>query len=464
MSTKASTRSAAALALIAALLVAPAGLGSGADALAATPSPTPSPSQTATPSPSETPSPSPTSTAPCSAAKAISQSALGNFYGYVIDVTTGKVLLSKNGTSQTPSASVLKVLSAAAAMKYLPVGYRAKTTVKVDAAEPGTVYLVGGGDFSLSRLTGSQKSAYVKAPRIEKLADRTLAAWNLDVPISKIVLDASFFDGAAWTNSWKQSDRTNGYISLITALQADADRRNPDLTSKKYSGVRSLTPVANVGKYFKKYLGDMALDAKIVEGVAPATATTLTYLQSQPMDTWLNHAMKYSDNTETEYLARHAAKAAGYPADFKSLQPMVRKMLDDLGIYSKRLVMKDGSGLAQGNRVTAKLIAQLMAETAKPGSSLAALEGYLPVAGTSGTLSGRFTGKNAMARGFVKAKSGFIPGLYSLAGIIDAKDGHRLAFAAFARSGNGKTVGYQARPALDTVASRFYQCGARLTN
>ena len=69
-----------------------------------------------------------------------------------------------------------------------------------------------------------------------------------------------------------------------------------------------------------------------------------------------------------------------------------------------------------------------------------------------------------MARGFVKAKSGFIPGLYSLAGIINAKDGHRLAFAAFARSGNGKTVGYMARPALDTVATRFYQCGARLTN
>jgi D-alanyl-D-alanine carboxypeptidase/D-alanyl-D-alanine-endopeptidase (penicillin-binding protein 4) len=50
-----------------------------------------------------------------------------------------------------------------------------------------------------------------------------------------------------------------------------------------------------------------------------------------------------------------------------------------------------------------------------------------------------------------------------LAGIIDAKDGSRLAYAMFARSTNGKKVGYLARPALDSAATRFYQCGGGLT-
>jgi D-alanyl-D-alanine carboxypeptidase/D-alanyl-D-alanine-endopeptidase (penicillin-binding protein 4) len=68
-----------------------------------------------------------------------------------------------------------------------------------------------------------------------------------------------------------------------------------------------------------------------------------------------------------------------------------------------------------------------------------------------------------MAKRFVKGKSGYIPGLYSLAGIIDAKDGSRLAYALFARSADGNRVGYAARPALDTVATRFYQCGGGLT-
>jgi D-alanyl-D-alanine carboxypeptidase/D-alanyl-D-alanine-endopeptidase (penicillin-binding protein 4) len=74
----------------------------------------------------------------------------------------------------------------------------------------------------------------------------------------------------------------------------------------------------------------------------------------------------------------------------------------------------------------------------------------------------RFTGKNAKARTFVKGKTGFIPGLYSLAGIINAKDGSRLAYAIFARSADGKSVTWSTRGALDTVATRFYVCGSKL--
>jgi D-alanyl-D-alanine carboxypeptidase/D-alanyl-D-alanine-endopeptidase (penicillin-binding protein 4) len=86
--------------------------------------------------------------------------------------------------------------------------------------------------------------------------------------------------------------------------------------------------------------------------------------------------------------------------------------------------------------------------------------GYLPVAGKSGTLATRFNGANAVARGSVYAKSGYIPGLYSLAGIVYAKDGTAISFAGFARSVGAKKVGYAARPALDSLASRLYTCGA----
>jgi serine-type D-Ala-D-Ala carboxypeptidase/endopeptidase (penicillin-binding protein 4) len=125
--------------------------------------------------------------------------------------------------------------------------------------------------------------------------------------------------------------------------------------------------------------------------------------------------------------------------------------------------MKDGSGLAQTDRVTAKMIAQLMVKVANNQGGLGTLEGYLPVAGKTGTLAGRFKGPNQIAQTFVKGKSGYIPGLYSLAGIIDAKDGSRLAYAMFARSSGSNRVGYAARPALDTAATRFYQCGGGLT-
>jgi D-alanyl-D-alanine carboxypeptidase/D-alanyl-D-alanine-endopeptidase (penicillin-binding protein 4) len=421
---------------------------------------------------SASPSASPTTAArvpptgpftPCSAGKALTSSALGKLYGYVINADTGKVLIDVRGTESTPSASVLKVLTAAAAIVALPPTYRATTKVLSVPGQPGTIVLQGGGDHTLSNMTGDSYTTYYRPARLEALAAQVFAKWNEPTPISKIILDSSFFTGPTYTSAWKASDRTNGYISHITGLQVDSDRANPDLTSTAYNGYRSTNPVLATGKFFRTALDGLADGATLVEGKTPAGAVELTRVVSQPITNWLSHAISVSDNTETEFIGRHAAKAIGLPPTFDSIQKVVKTTLEPLGVDTTGLVMKDGSGLAQGNRVTPKLIAELMVKVANNQSGLGSLETYLPVAGKTGTLAGRFNGTNAVAQRFVKGKSGYIPGLYSLAGIIDAKDGSRLAYALFARSGDGKSVGYAARPALDTAATRFYQCGGGLT-
>lgn len=434
---------------------------------------TPSPSSTASPSPSPTlaptlaPIPSPVPVLPnlgtCSAASATSSASLGKFYAYVQDVTTGKVLLDIRGSESTPSASVLKVLSVSAALTHLPVSYFATTRVLSVPSEPGTIVLQGGGDHTLSNMVKASYTTYSKPARLETLANRVLTSWTSDQPIKKIILDSSFFSGASYSPDWLASDRTNGYISHITALQVDSDRANGDQTSLAYSGYRSSDPVLKTGNLFRAALKGLAPGAKLVKGKTPKNAVELTSVSSQPITTWLAHATSISDNTETEFIARHAARAAGLSPSFESVQPMVKNMLNNLGIDSTELVMRDASGLAQANRVTAKMITQLMVNVAKGGSVLAPLEGYLPVAGVGpGSMGGRFTGANAAARKFVKGKTGYIPGLYSLAGIINAKDGSRLAYSIFARSAEGKTVSWSTRGALDTVATRFYSCGANL--
>lgn len=96
----------------------------------------------------------------CRANKAMKQEALGKFHAYVIDVDTGEVLVDLNGTELTPSASVIKTLTAVAALRQLPQEYRATTSVLTTAAEPGTLVLQGGGDYTLSRL-GPGKPAYI---------------------------------------------------------------------------------------------------------------------------------------------------------------------------------------------------------------------------------------------------------------------------------------------------------------
>ncbi|MFM6977234.1 MAG: D-alanyl-D-alanine carboxypeptidase/D-alanyl-D-alanine-endopeptidase, partial [Micrococcales bacterium] len=364
------------------------------------------------------------------------------------------------GDVQTPSASVLKVVTAAAAITTLPTDYSATTTVLTVPSEPGTLVLKGGGDHTLSRLTPPSFTTYKKPPKLRELADAVSASWPAGTPINKIILDATFFDQPAWNSAWKNSDRTNGYMSLITGLQVDSDRANPDLTDVKYSGNRSTNPVIAAGKYFKTAIGDLAKSATLVEATTPATAVEIKAIKSQPITVWLDHALKYSDNTETEFIAKHALKFSGKSTSFKNIQSMAVAALKKMKIDSKKLVMVDGSGLAQGNRVTAKLITQIMANAAKPDSPLAAMFNYLPVSGYSGTLSGRFTGVSKAARGFVHAKSGYIPGLYSLAGIVTAKDGTPIAFAAFSREAGGKKLYYSARAAHDALAARLYECGA----
>ena len=441
---------------VSAALVLAAVAGPAAAVDEASPSPSASPTATPTPSASAT-------AQPCSANTAMANPDLAKLYAYVVNVETGEVLINERGTYQTPSASVLKVLSVSAALTYLPTDYKATTKVFTVPGEPGTIVLKGGGDHTLSQVTKDGFTTYERATRMFTLANKVYSNWTAEVPISKIILDSSFFSGPSYNPAWKASDRTNGYISKITALQTDADRASPDLSKTDYSGYRSTDPIGRTGSLFKTALGGLAKKAKLVEGKTPAGAVLLTSIASQPITTWLDHATVVSDNTETEFIARHAAKATGRPASFGSIEPMVKEMLTDLGIDSSKLIMKDGSGLAQANRVTPKLITELMVSVAKGNPTLAPLESYLPVAGVKGGLAYRFTGKNFSARGAVKGKTGFIPGLYSLAGVIDAADGSRLAYSIFARTADGKYVNGATRGAIDTLATRFYTCGANLT-
>jgi D-alanyl-D-alanine carboxypeptidase/D-alanyl-D-alanine-endopeptidase (penicillin-binding protein 4) len=451
-------------------------LGGLQPALAATPTPTPvpAPTSTATPTPTATskpiptttltpkPTPTPTPNKPktCSIRAAATSRDLAHFYGFVMNAKTGEVYANIRGDEQTPSASVMKVFTAAAALETMSTQYTATTRVFAIPSQPGVIVLRGGGDHTLTRLNSPRYTTYKKPARLSTLAAQALASLAPEQIITKIILDDTYFDKPFWNKAWKDSDRTNGYISHITSLQVDSDRANPDLTSTAYSGTRSKDPVLAAGNFFKKALGSRAATATLETGVTPDDAILAASVQSQPMSVWLDHALKYSDNTETEMIARHALRINAMPTTFENIQPLMARVLKTLGVDSKKLVMTDGSGLAQSNRVTARMVATLMAKATDPASVLNPMISYLPVSGISGTLATRFTGSNKSARGYVHAKSGFIPGLYSLAGVVYAKDGTAISFAGFARSAEKKTVGYGARNALDTLADRLYECGS----
>lgn len=407
-----------------------------------------------------------TEAAPCTANKAMSQKTLGKFHAYVINVDTGEVLVDVLGKELTPSASVIKTLTAVAALQKLPPEYRAVTQVLATPSEPSTLVLKGGGDFTLSRLGPGESSVYSKPPRIRNLAKEALEKLPVDVPITKIILDDSFFSGEAWNPDWPAKYRTLGYVSNITAIQADGDRVQPNRLISSYSFRRGKDPVITVGEALRASLGDRAVNAELVVGKTPGDAYVVSEVQSQDMRlSWLGHMLTHSDNTAAEFIARHAAKAAGLEGSIAGANKVIKLSLRELGLKPKPLVIRDASGLSNENRVHSKLLAELMVKVAKAENGLEVLTQWMPIAGETGTLRYRFQGKSAIARGNVIAKTGYIPGLYGLSGIVNASDGSRLAFAVFARadSENGISVTYTAQGAIDRVVTRFYSCGASLT-
>jgi D-alanyl-D-alanine carboxypeptidase/D-alanyl-D-alanine-endopeptidase (penicillin-binding protein 4) len=404
---------------------------------------------------SSMPSPSSTSNRTCSVATQATDAALGNFSGVVINAKTDEVLFDRNASVPAATASTLKTLTAAAALLTLGPNYRVETRVYQDAANPGTIILVGAGDPTLSRTAIGKQSVYRDEPKLSTLAlnvNKKMGA----TPITNIMLDSTLFAGPTWEPSWERSEQTQGYMSEVTALQVDGDRLNPAAETSQ----RTTTPVQNAGKWFKQALGASAATASITVGAMPAGATQLASVSSQPISKWITHMMQVSDNTEAEYLARLVSLDLGFDGSFSSLNAAIKKALKPTNLDSTGVVIKDGSGLSDFNAVSPSFMAQLYKLVYEGQGIFSTIKQSLPVAGESGSLASRFKGDNLDATGHIYAKTGWIKHGYTLAGIIEAKDGTSMVFAVYAL-GN---VTDAAKTAIDNLVTGFYRCGATLSN
>ncbi|WP_461027603.1 D-alanyl-D-alanine carboxypeptidase, partial [Streptomyces sparsus] len=102
----------------------------------------------------------------------------------------------------------------------------------------------------------------------------------------------------------------------------------------------------------------------------------------------------------------------------------------------------------------------LLAEAADPEHpELRPLLTGLPVAGFNGTLGRRYaSAESAAGAGLVRAKTGTLTGVNSLAGTVVDADGRLLAFAFLT---TGTTDPYGAQAVLDRLAATVAGCGCR---
>jgi D-alanyl-D-alanine carboxypeptidase/D-alanyl-D-alanine-endopeptidase (penicillin-binding protein 4) len=375
----------------------------------------------------------------------------GDLNASVLDARTGAQLLDHDGTTPSTPASTTKILTATALLETVPTDYRFTTRV-VQGAAPGEIVVIGGGDPTLTAATGSTPPSY---PGAARLADLAAAIKRSGVTsVSRIVIDDSRFSGPQTAPGWDADDVPGGYVAPITPFMVDGGRQRPGYKA------RSTQPDIAAGQALAAALGRP--DASVTTGSAPAGARTLGEVHSAPVTRILAQMMDVSDNLLAEMLGREIARQAGLPASFAGAARAIEQALHALKIDTTGLALSDCSGLSTLNRITPTTLTHTLRVAASgPDQRLRALVPVLPVAGWAGTLAERFQdGASGAALGRVRAKTGTLTGVSSLAGVVQDADGRLLVFA-FMADQVAATGTLDAEAGLDDAAAVLARCGCR---
>ncbi|MFI6941189.1 D-alanyl-D-alanine carboxypeptidase/D-alanyl-D-alanine-endopeptidase [Streptomyces sp. NPDC050418] len=361
----------------------------------------------------------------------------------VVDAVTGEELYgARQGEPVTP-ASTTKIATAVAALTALGPDHRIATTT---VADPGAneVVLVGAGDPTLD------------TDALRDLAKATAKSLHDDPREGKVKLsyDTSLYSGPAL-----HPIGPNENIAPVSALMLNEGRLD-DSTSGP--APRSADPAAAAAQRFAEILREegVRLDGAPRPGKAGADAVQLGSTSSAPLSALVERMLTHSDNDIAEALVRQTALASGEPASFDGAAKAVDKRLKELQLPLDGTKFADGSGLDRADRVTARLLTALLAKAADPARPelRSALTG-LPVAGFTGTLKNRYDSDGAApGTGLVRAKTGTLTGINTLAGSVVDADGRLLLFAFTA---SGTTAPQSAQATLDRLAATVANCGCR---
>jgi serine-type D-Ala-D-Ala carboxypeptidase/endopeptidase (penicillin-binding protein 4) len=382
-----------------------------------------------------------------------------NINAVVIDAATRRTLYDQRaGVAATP-ASTTKLATSVAALATLGPDRRFTTKVVRGPAESpaggstGTsadrIVLVGGGDPTLTLEPAKGYPAYAS---LTVLAERTAAALK-STGTTRVTVDhdISLYSGSRTAPGWKPNYLPDGEVAPVTALMVNEGRITR--TDKH----RVSDPPSVAAEAFTRLLRANRIDARQgAQTRARPAAAQLAAVQSPPVSVLVEHALTVSDNDVAEALARQVAIARKRPSTFDGGAHAVEEALARLGVGAG-VDVSDGSGLSPRNRITPMAlanIAALAASTRRP-ELRAAITG-LPVAGFSGTLADRYTVFGAQGAGLVRAKTGTLAGVSTLAGVVYDADGRLLAFAFMADKVNGDVTG-----TLDQLAAAVAECGCR---
>lgn len=354
----------------------------------------------------------------------------------------------RSGDAFTP-ASVVKLATAVAALRTL--GPETVFTTEVKAAVAGGVvaadlYLIGGGDPLLVReeYPATERYATLTPTYLESLADAVVAAGVREIR-GGIVGDDSRYDDVRFPPTWP-ADFYGSVAGPIGALVVSDGAFLGEVA-------KPTEPAITAARELRRLLVNrgVIVAGAAARGVAPAELTSVAKVSSAPVRDVVREMLVNSDNNTAEMIVKEIGKAKTGTGSWEAGLGAVRDVLTELGLTMEGYVQVDGSGLSSENKMSCRMVAELLSlESTTLSASMA-------VAGQTGTLDDDFVGQAVAGR--LVAKTGTLTGVKGLAGFLPVVGSTPVQFVLLMAGQGVDTVGVH-RPIWYALARGMDQASA----
>jgi serine-type D-Ala-D-Ala carboxypeptidase/endopeptidase (penicillin-binding protein 4) len=401
----------------------------------------------------------------------------------VVSLTSGQNIFRSCNDKLFVPASVIKSIVAAAALDILGLNFRFETTLYAKSAPKdgviqGDLYLKGTGDPSLTLDDLKKMVFYLKLKGIECIE-------------GNLIVDASEFDATALGPGWMWDEGAEYWNSPMSALTvnhscvdlwvepslnhsvsaqvtlfprtdyvllrnfATAKEGKTTLSVKRSwitqeniieikgnlspkSGMMHYrvsidNPPLYAGSLFKQCLEEagISFQGNVIQGETPSGAAALAGHRSAPLSELVAFMMKESDNLYANCLFKKiGSKELGLPGTWlKGTRAIVSFLQKKVGMDTTDLAIVDGSGESRYNLISPHQMIQFFSWAYGQFTFAPEWIASFPIAGVDGSLRERM--KDPLLRGKVRAKTGVMTGIASLAGFVETKDKEILAFSLF---------------------------------
>lgn len=434
----------------------------------------------------------------------------GRARGIFIDLESGQTVAELDANHAVNPASTQKLITAAATLELLGPGFTFSTELRAQVKEdgPSSVTLVGGGAPDLETSDLLVFAHALRARGFDRIGDIYVDQSRFDgrfvppafeeqpgewaafrAPVSalalarnavslhvvptkvgesaKVWLDppgVSVLSGEVKTLEAKAGDK------VIWELAPQADK--PELGSRVSGGVgaglghrsyqrRLDNPLLSPGLAFRELLKESGLrvEGEVLLGSQAEGAPKpelLTRTRSKPLSVLVRELGKDSDNFTAEMLALALSQVDGgaqsAPWSTERGVSRMKKWLEEVGIDTSGLTLRNGSGLFGANLVSCNALARVLEKMAAHSAVAPEFMSQLAIGGSDGTLRKRFVSGPLSQK--VRAKTGTLADTIALAGYLLRGDGRRpVVFCTIVSGVRGRHTEVRAR--IDRALQAF---------